>query len=138
VPGAPNPLQARGHLLGALDLADQVEVADVDAEQMGLSIQPYITWRAHTFGLRAEWLTTDNRITGAAANQLSVDAGLDNPDGFEPSKYTAIWKWQFRKNLAIRTELIQDEVIPDEQLRVAFGLVWQQALWPFNGAGHSH
>lgn len=126
-------MQAAGQLQDDLG-----RVADVEARQMGLSIQPYVSWREHTFGLRAEWLSTDNQVTGAAANQLSGDAGLGNPEGFEPAKYTAIWKWQFRRNLALRTELIQDESLPDEQFRFAFGVIWQQTLWPFNGAGHSH
>lgn len=117
---------------------DVGRVAKVDADQMGAWAQPYITWQAHTFGIRAEWLTTDNQITGAAANQLSEDSGLANPVGFEPSRYSAIWLWQWRENIAFRTEVIEDKTLPDDQLRFAVGVVWKQTLWPFNGGGHKH
>lgn len=117
---------------------DVGRVANVDASQMGAWVQPYVTWQAHTLGVRAEWLSTDNQITGAAANQLSNDSGLANPDGFEPSRYSAIWLWQWRENVALRTEVIEDKSLPDDQLRFAVGVVWKQALWPFNGAGHQH
>lgn len=113
-------------------------VANVDAQQMGAWAQPYVTLNAHTFGVRAEWLSTDNQITGAAANQLSTDSGLANPDGFEPSRYNVIWLWQWRENIALRTEVIEDKSLPDDQLRFAVGVVWKQALWPFNGKSHLH
>lgn len=113
-------------------------IASIDAKQMGAWAQPYITFKAHTIGVRAEWLSTDNQITGAAASQLSIDSGLANPNEFEPSRYSAIWLWQWRNNIALRTELIEDKSLPDDQLRFAVGVVWKQALWPFNGTGHQH
>ena len=113
-------------------------VANVDAQQMGAWAQPYVTLNAHTFGVRAEWLSTDNQITGNAAYQLSIDSGLANPEEFEPSRYSAIWLWQWRDNIALRTEVIEDKSLPDDQLRFAVGVVWKQALWPFNGKGHQH
>ena len=113
-------------------------VASVESSQAGAWVQPYLTWQAHTFGVRAEWLTTDNQITGAAANQLSIDSGMANPTGFEPSKYSAIWLWQWRENIAFRTEVIEDKSLPKDQLRFGLGVVWKQALWPFNGKGHQH
>ena len=113
-------------------------IASLDASQMGAWVQPYITWQNHTFGVRAEWLSADNKVRGAAAKQLSVDSGLDNPERFNPSRYNAIWLWKLRENMALRTELIEDKAHAKDKLRFYVGLIWTQILWPFKANPHYH
>lgn len=115
-----------------------LNVVDLDSSQTGAWAQPYVIWQQHTFGVRAEWLSSDNDITGAAAEQLSTDSGMANPTGLEPSRYSTIWLWQWRENVAFRTEVIEDKSLDDDELRFAFGVVWTKVLWPFNGTGHQH
>lgn len=110
--------------------------ADLDSEQTGSWAQPYITIKDHTFGVRAEWLTSDNLITGAAADQLGTDSGMANPTGFEPSRYTAVWLWQWKENIALRTEVIDDQSLLEDKLRFGVGIIWKQTLWPFNSKSH--
>ena len=113
--------------------------AQLDADQQGFWVQPSITWRRHTFGLRGELLTTDNRITGSAAPVLAEDSGLLNPDEVDPMRYTAMWRYQWRPDLALRAEVIQDETLSRDELRFAVGVVWQGQLWPQGGdSGHQH
>lgn len=115
-----------------------LNVVNLDSVQTGAWAQPYITWQKHTVGVRAEWLTTDNQITGAAASQLSIDSGMANPTELEPSRYSAIWLWQWRENIALRTEVIEDKSLVEDELRFAFGVVWTKVLWPFNSETHKH
>ncbi|MGB2335848.1 MAG: hypothetical protein ACPH5V_00945 [Alcanivorax sp.] len=103
--------------------------ANFTATQQGGWLQPSITWRAHTFGLRAEQLNTDNKLTGAAAPQLAQDSGLANPLEHDPQRLTAIWRWQWRKNIAIRAEAVQDESLPEKEHRWNLGIVWKETLW---------
>ena len=112
--------------------------ADIDSNQIGAWAQPYVRWQTHTFGIRSEWLTSDNEITGPAANQLSIDSGMANPTNVEPSRYSAIWVWQWQKNIALRTEVIEDNSLPEDTLRFGIGIIWKQTLWPFNGSAHRH
>lgn len=119
------------------DLHDAIgRAASVDAEQTGLWAQPYIVWKDHTFAVRAEWLTSDNEIAGAPANQLSINSGMANANNFEPSRYSAIWLWQWRENVAFRTEVIEDNSLEQsslkkDNLRFGIGVIWKQSLWPF-------
>lgn len=113
-----------------------LNVVDLDSTQTGAWAQPYISWKDHTFGIRAEWLTTDNQITGAPANQLSINSGMANANNFEPSRYSAIWLWQWRENVAFRTEVIEDSSLEQsslkkDNLRFGIGVIWKQSLWPF-------
>jgi hypothetical protein len=107
-----------------------LNVVDLDSNQIGAWAQPYITWQKHTFGIRAEWLTSDNDITGAAANQLSIDSGMANPTNFEPSRYSAIWLWQWKENIALRTEVVDDQSLLEDNMRYGVGIIWKQSLWP--------
>ena len=119
------------------DLHDAIgRAARIDAEQIASWIQPYVRWQNHTLGLRAEWLTTDNEIVGAPANQLSINSGMANANNFEPSRYSAIWLWQWRENIAFRTEVIVDSSLEQsslekDNLRFGIGVIWKQDLWPF-------
>lgn len=110
--------------------------ADVDSNQTGAWAQTYIEVNDHTLGIRAEWLTSDNLITGAAANPLSADSGIANSTRLEPSRYTAIWVWQWKEDIALRTEVVDDQSLPEDNLRFGIGIIWKQTLWPFNGKSH--
>jgi len=113
--------------------------ARLDADQQGGWLQPSISWRRHTLGLRGEMLTTDNHLTGSAAPVLAEDSGLANASGHDPMRYTAVWRYQWRPDVAFRAEVIQDETLADDELRFAFGVVWQGRLWPQSRIrGHQH
>ncbi|RBW52099.1 hypothetical protein [Marinobacter sp. F3R11] len=115
--------------------------ASVDSDQFGAWVQPYLQWRRHTMGLRGEWLSTDNHLVGAAAPVLATDSGLANPQDHDPERYTAFWHWQWRDNLALRTEVTEDRTLPESDLRWSVGVVWSGQLWPAtsaSGAGHHH
>lgn len=114
--------------------------ASVDSDQWGGWVQPYLRWQKHSLGLRGDWLSTDNQLVGAAASVLATDSGLANPEEHDPNRITVFWHWQWLPSLALRTELVQDNTLPDEDLRWLFGVVWQDQLWP-GGAGsgaHQH
>ena len=111
--------------------------ARLDADQQGFWLQPTISWRRHTFGFRGEMLTTDNHLTGSAAAVLAEDSGLANPSGHDPMRYTAVWRYQWRPDVAFRAEVIQDETLADDEMRFALGVVWHGQLWP-QGSSHSH
>lgn len=113
-----------------------LNVVDLNSTQAGAWVQPYIAWNKHTLGLRAEWLTSENEITGASASQLSIDSGMANTTNLEPSRYSAIWLWQWRENIAFRTEVIEDNSLVEDSLRFGLGVVWIQNLWPFNTLSH--
>ena len=104
--------------------------ADFTATQNGGWLQPSMTWRKHTFGVRAEHLSTDNELNGAAAPQLATDSGLANPTGHDPQRLTAIWRWQVRNNIALRAEAVQDESLLEKEQRWNLGIIWKETLWP--------
>ncbi|GAA5127574.1 hypothetical protein GCM10023339_54080 [Alloalcanivorax gelatiniphagus] len=112
--------------------------ADLDGTQDGGWIQPSVHWRQHTFAVRAEQLTTDNDLVGPAAPQLGDESGLANPDEHDPRRFTAIWRWQWRDNVALRAEAIRDESLPETENRWTLGVIWQQRLWPVGPARHHH
>lgn len=113
--------------------------ARLDADQQGGWLQPSVSWRRHTLGLRGEMLTTDNHLTGSAAPVLAEDSGLANASGHDPMRYTAVWRYQWRPDVAFRAEVIQDEALADDELRFALGVVWQGQLWPQSRTrGHQH
>ncbi|WP_133492999.1 hypothetical protein [Alcanivorax sp. 24] len=104
--------------------------ADLDGDQSGGWIQPSLRWRRHTFGVRAEYLTTDNTVVGPAAPQLAEESGLANPDDHDPRRFTVIWHWQWRDNIALRAEAIRDESLTETDNRWTLGVIWRQRLWP--------
>ena len=112
--------------------------ASIKGDQWGGWLQPYIQWQEHSFGVRGDWLSTDNQLVGAAAPVLAVDSGLANEEGHDPARVTVFWHWQWRPSLALRTEVIQDNTLPDEDLRWLFGVVWKDQLWPGSGSAGSH
>lgn len=114
--------------------------AALDADQVGGWLQPYVTWRRHTIGIRIEVLSTDNNLAGAAAPILAEDTGLANFNDHDPMRYTAVWRYQWRDGLALRAEVIQDDAMVESDLRWAVGVVWQGSLWPLSsqGGGHQH
>lgn len=103
--------------------------ASLDGSQNGGWVQPGITWRTHTFAVRAERLSTENSLVGPAAPQLATESGLANPDGHVPRRVTALWRWQWRPHIALRAEAIRDESLPAADHRFNIGIVWQQQIW---------
>lgn len=114
--------------------------ASLEGDQWGGWVQPYMRWQQHSFGVRGDWLSTDNQLVGAAAPVLAEDTGLANPVAHDPWRLSAFWHWQWLPSLALRVEAVQDNTLPDEDLRWLFGVVWKEQLWPGNSGsgGHRH
>ena len=111
--------------------------ATLNGDQYSLWVQPYLSWNQHTWALRAERLINDHALTGAAAPQLGTDSGLANPDDITPQRISALWRWQWRKDVALRAEIIHDETLAEVQNRWAVGFIWKYNLMP-SARQHAH
>ncbi|PUA27225.1 MAG: hypothetical protein B0W54_20255 [Cellvibrio sp. 79] len=103
-------------------------IADVLSEAQGAWIQPSVHWRNHTLAVRAEQLHVDNYLEGPAAPALTLDSGLTN-NGLNPERISAVWLWDWKRNVTLRFEAIDDRSLPDEASRVAVGIIWRQDLY---------
>jgi hypothetical protein len=113
-------------------IEDETRRADLDGQYQGVVVQPEWVMGRHLFALRAEQLSLDNYLSGAAALPLAEDANLIT--GHNPWRLGAGWRWQWRKAVALRADLTRDASLGSAENRVAIGLLWQQALT--SGAGH--
>ena len=111
--------------------------AALDGRQEGGWVQPHLQWQRHTVGLRAEQISTDNTLAGPAAPQLADGSGLANPGNHTPRRFTAIWRWQWRDNIALRAEAVRDESLPAGDNRWTLGVIWHQRIWPTSTAHHA-
>ena len=113
-------------------IEDETRRADIDSHYQGIVVQPEWLLGRHLFALRAEQLSLDNHLSGAAAQPLAEDANLITDHN--PWRLGAGWRWQWRKTLALRADLTRDASLGRAENRIAVGLVWQQALT--RGTGH--
>lgn len=111
---------------------DETRRADINSQYQGLTVQPEWALGRHLLALRAEQLSLDNHLTGAAAQPLAEDANLITDHN--PWRLGIGWRWQWRKSVALRTDLTRDASLGRADNRIAIGLVWQQALT--KGAKH--
>lgn len=101
--------------------------AAVLSEAKGAWIQPAVHWRNHTLAVRAEQLHVDNYLEGPGAPALTLDSGLTN-NGHNPERISAVWLWDWKPNVTLRFEAIDDRSMPDDASRVAIGIIWRQDL----------
>ncbi len=109
-------------------LQNNQRTADLNSEIRGYWVQPALHWRKHTFAVRAEQLQADNYLEGAGAPALMLDSGLST-NGFTPERVSLVWMWQWKENLALRLEAVDDRSLPDNASRTAIGIIWRQNLW---------
>lgn len=107
-------------------IEDQTRRADINSHYQGVVVQPEWALGRHLIALRAEQLSLDNHLTGAAAQPLAEDANLITDHN--PWRLGAGWRWQWRKAMALRADLSRDASLGPAENRVTIGLVWQQAL----------
>ncbi|PKM22111.1 MAG: hypothetical protein CVV10_05960 [Gammaproteobacteria bacterium HGW-Gammaproteobacteria-14] len=110
--------------------------AQLDATQQAGWVQSALNWRRQSVAVRWEQLSTDNALVGAAAPQLGVQSGLDNPQGHTPKRMTAAWSWQWRDGVTVRAEAIRDESLLTTEQRWTLGVVWKQRLLPQGASMH--
>jgi hypothetical protein len=108
-------------------LRNNQRVADVLSEAQGSWIQPAVHWRIHTLALRAEQLQVENHLKGAGAPALNLESGLATT-GHNPERLSAVWLWQWKDNLTLRTEFIEDRSLPIESSRFSFGIIWRENI----------
>lgn len=113
-------------------IEDETRRADIESQYQGITVQPEWQLGRHLFALRAEQLSLDNHLTGAAALPLAEDANLITEHN--PWRLGLGWRWQWRKAMALRADLTRDASLGPAENRAAIGLVWQQALT--RDAGH--
>lgn len=109
-------------------LKNNQRTADVLSEVKGAWIQPALHWRNHTLAVRAEQLQVDNYLEGPGAPVLTLDSGLTN-NGNNPERIAAVWLWDWKRNVRLRFEAIDDRSLPDDASRIAVGLVWRQDFY---------
>ncbi|OZY83639.1 hypothetical protein CBP51_19750 [Cellvibrio mixtus] len=109
-------------------LQNNQRTADLRSQIRGYWVQPAIHWRTHTLALRSERLQADNYLEGAGAPALTLDSGLST-NGYTPERLSLVWLWQWKSNLALRVEAVDDRSLPDDASRMVIGIVWRQNLW---------
>lgn len=107
-------------------LQNNQRVAQVNAQGEGYWVQPALHWHKHMFAIRAEQLRADNYLQGPGAPALNIESGLST-HGHLPKRLSALWRWQWQKNIALRAEFIDDQSLPGEASRFNVGVVWQQS-----------
>lgn len=112
-------------------LQNNQRVADLVSEAQGSWIQPAVHWRTHTLALRSEQLQVDNYLEGAGAPALTLDSGLST-SGHNPERLSAVWLWQWKPNIGLRAEVIDDRSLPDDAARFTFGIIWRQNVFQRN------
>lgn len=110
------------------EIFDGNRLANIDSDYQGNWLQAGFHWQQHSLLVRTEELSLDNRLTGAGAPQLGIDANLIN-QGKNPSRLSVGWHWQWQPSLAFRLEAVEDDSLPENRSRVAFGVVWRDRIW---------
>jgi len=109
-------------------LQNNNRTADLLSKVRGAWIQPALHWRNHTLAVRAEQLQADNYLVGPGAPALILNSGLSN-NGHNPERISAVWLWDYARNLTFRFEAIDDRSLPDDAARMNVGVIWRQDLW---------
>lgn len=110
------------------EIRDETRLAQLDGEINGGWVEPALTYRQHTIGLRYERMTLVNDFTGAAGEALAQEANLDN-QGFNPERLSIAYRYQLQPALALRAEWVSDESTPQSDDRFSLGIIWQKTLW---------
>ncbi|MEN0036758.1 MAG: hypothetical protein AAGC78_06805 [Cellvibrio sp.] len=109
-------------------LQNNQRTADLLSEAKGAWIQPAVHWRNHTLAIRAEELQVDNYLEGPGAPALTLDSGLST-QGHNPERISAVWLWDYKRNVTFRFEAIDDRSLPNDASRINIGIIWRQDLW---------
>ena len=120
-------------------LDDIPRSANIKGDYQGWVVSPFIEWGVHRFSVRHEGLALNNTVTGVSAAALSSGAGLTKT-GEDAERFSAQWRWQFHKHLALRAEAVFDDTMPatlasasaESNNRFNLGVVWAQQLWKKN------
>ncbi|RLP52477.1 MAG: hypothetical protein D6160_20755 [Ketobacter sp.] len=110
------------------DIRDASRIATTTGEYTGSWLQGVISVGQHDIGVRFEQLVLENRVSGAAAQELANLTGLYN-DAHEPERSGIVYRWRANSGWSLRLEYTIDDSMPESGERVALGLVWKETLY---------
>lgn len=97
----------------------------LQGDYQGVRLEPALHLGRHTWALAYEQIAFKNNLLGQAAPYLGSQAGLINT-GHNPERWTGVWFWQWRPELALRMEWMYDRVNQGrEQQVLMLGVIWQ-------------
>lgn len=108
-------------------LSDETRVADYSADHLGYVISPYARLGKFSLAYRAEKLSLDNHISGAAAQILAEEANLIT--AAQPERQTVQLEWEAARNIWLQLAYTRDETLAESDNRVSAGLLWRDELY---------
>lgn len=109
-------------------LRDATRFAQLDGSHRGFSHTISLRLGAHEVGVRHDYLSLTNTVSGSGAAILAPAAGL-MPQARNPQKLNAAWSMRLLPGLKTRIEWIQDDSTGERRERWSLGVVWQETLW---------
>ncbi len=125
--------------VGPIEFSSELEVADqsssgqlsllnqqsaLEADYRAVRVKCSAAYQKHTWALSFERLTLENRFYGSISELFVETAGLLN-NTLEPTKTSLVWHYQWRPELGVRSEWVDDKSASEQgDRRFNLGIHW--------------